>query len=125
MTSGGILGTPSNLPRGWVLAGGFLVGPGANLDGAKLAGSTLKGVKSGGISGTPLSLPSGWSLSNGFMLGPYADLRNSTLLNINLDGVDLTHALLSGVVSRGIRGTPIGLPTGWSVVDGVLVQGAN
>ena len=156
VSSGGITGVPTGLPSGWALTAGYLVGPeanlsgidfgsadfgglnlaGANIDNADLSDTNLIGVKSGSISGTPASLPSGWRLVGGFLLGNGANLAgaglaNSNLTDVNLQnsnlaGADLSGTTLTGVRSGGIRGIPLALPSGWSLVDGYLVgPGAN
>ena len=153
VASGGITGTPAALPLYWKLIGGYLIGPGANLNGANLNGlnlataslstpTTYIGVKSGGITGTPISLPSDWQLIGGFLIGPSANLANANLGGQNLSGVNLSnYAILSGanlsntnlvsanltnVMSGGIIGTPLGLPTSWIIRNGYLVgPGAN
>ena len=115
--SGGLVGTPSTLPPGWVLVNGYLAGEQANLNGADLSGADLSGVNlfdasftgadlngtdlaganlvheiSGGITGTPSALPSGWSVVSGFLEGPGADFDNGDLTGIDLAGLDLTGA---------------------------------
>lgn len=80
--SGKVRGKPRVLPKGWVLAKGYLVGPGANLDqaqlrgadlsranlrgtslaGARLDGAKLAGKSYSGIKGKPKKLPAGWRL---------------------------------------------------------------
>ena len=87
VTSGGITGTPSSLPSGYIVANGYLVGPdvnltGADLDGADLSAADLTGVESGGITGTPSALPTGYILSEGYLIldpGPpdYATYQRS------------------------------------------------
>jgi uncharacterized protein YjbI with pentapeptide repeats len=42
--SGGITGTPDNLPTDWQLTGGYLIGPTANLTDANLSGANLDGT---------------------------------------------------------------------------------
>ena len=113
--SGGISGTPINLPTGWVVLGGYLIGPGANLTGANLAGldltgldltgatltgatltgATLTGVASGGIIGAPNSLPSNWILVGGYLVGPSANLTNAAFHSATLTGANLTNANLT------------------------------
>jgi uncharacterized protein YjbI with pentapeptide repeats len=63
VSSGFITGTPKSLPEGWILTGGYLIGPGANLGQAELQSANLEGVKSGDIKGVPSSLPVGWYLN--------------------------------------------------------------
>ncbi|MEI6446780.1 MAG: pentapeptide repeat-containing protein, partial [Actinomycetes bacterium] len=148
--SGGITGTPSALPPNWQLASGFLVGPGADFSGANLDGVDLRTLlpaydqatgwsqtagytanpsgaairfittKYGGISGTPL-LPAGWRVVNGRLAGPFADLRNADLTGASLDGLNLNYALLSGVRSGGVTGTPSSWPTNYGLVNGYIL----
>jgi uncharacterized protein YjbI with pentapeptide repeats len=140
-SSGGITGTPSALPSGWILTGGYLAGPGAdladatlshtNLTGADLTGASLAGVISGVITGTPLALPAGWLLVSGYLVGPGANLTNANLTKFDLTGADLTGASLTAaklaranlddVTSGGITGTPSALPKGWILEDGYLI----
>ena len=110
ISSGKITGRPSSLPSGWRIVGGYLVGPtanlvgarlvnanlaGANLTGATLAGAILTGVQSGGIAGAPSALPAKWRLIRGYLVGPGANLSATDLSNVDLSGVDLTAANLS------------------------------
>ena len=45
---------------------------------------------------------------------------------MDLNGVDLSNAILTGVQSGGITGTPSHLPANWQLIDGYLVgPGAN
>lgn len=119
IASGGITGTPSALPVGWSVNGGYLIGPGADLAGANLAGLSLSGadltgtvltsadlngtdlgaaslanVKSGGITGTPSQLPAGWLLIIGYLIGPGADLNGAGLGGVDLSGASLQNANL-------------------------------
>jgi uncharacterized protein YjbI with pentapeptide repeats len=73
--SGGIVGTPINLPPEWSLRSGYLIGPGANLSGADLSGADL---------------------SNANLSG--ADLSGANLSGANLTGADLTGADLTGAI---------------------------
>ncbi len=100
--SGGIRGTPSALPTGWILTGGYLIGPHANLwdrweqafhevdlegvdlSGADLSGADLSGVWFDDITGTPSALPAGWIFSNGYLIGPHANLEEADLEGVNL-----------------------------------------
>ena len=87
--SGGTSGVPADLPTGWVLTSGYLLGPdarptgdaspGINLSGAQLVGADLSGAKLGPVSGTPAALPTGWDLRNGFLIGAHADLSGATI----------------------------------------------
>ncbi|MBS0255149.1 MAG: pentapeptide repeat-containing protein [Proteobacteria bacterium] len=122
----GALLTDSNLSH-VMLAGAQLQGAKltrANLDAAYLTTAQLSGVRSGGVTGTP-SLPPGWLLVNGWLVGDGvdlagADLRNQSLAGCNLGNADLSGALLDGVSSGRVTGTPT-LPAGWKLVYGYLV----
>lgn len=119
----GIVGVPQSVSLPWAVFNGALLGPGANLTGANLAGANLAGVDlagailtgvtSGGVTGTPAKLPSGSALVNGYMVGPGVDLTHADLSGGNLDKVDLTGAILLGVRSGNITGTPAALPAPW------------
>ena len=135
VTSGEIQGgKPKSLPNGWFTSKGFLIGPGANLDGSRLnrvqfseknitgidlTGSDLYKVRSGDVTiarGAQAQLPEDWHLVGGFLLGPTADLSNKTLSNLVLSkDIDLTKANLNGLKSNKIFGNPI-LPDGWKLV---------
>ena len=134
--SGGILGgKPKSLPNGWFTnKGGFLIGPGANLDGSQLnrvsfedknitgidlTSSVLSNIRSGNVTldrGAEAQLPDEWQLSGGWLLGPTANLSYETLSNIALpNGTDLSNANLNGLKSNNISGNPE-LPSGWALV---------
>jgi len=100
LMSGSITGTPASLPTGWSLAGGYLIGPSANLEGANLSGLDLTGLD---------------------LTGVY--LSRAILKGVNLTRTKLDGATISGVLSGGIIGTPASLPAGWSIVNGVFVRG--
>jgi uncharacterized protein YjbI with pentapeptide repeats len=142
--SGGITGTPI-LPNGWVISGGYLIGPGANLRGANLTGvdltgadltgALLTGVRSGGIIGEPSALPADWVLTGGFLFGPGADLSGARLDGLSIWGANLTNANfqgasinqtainnsnLTGVRSGGLLGT-IQQITGGKIINGYIV----
>ncbi len=99
----------------------------ATLSGVKLNGEVyftntqLSGVKSGGIDGSASMLPANWQLNGGYLIGPGADLTNADLSNLDLNGVDLSNAILTGVQSGGITGTPSHLPANWQLIDGYLI----
>ena len=48
------------------------------------------------------------------------DLRGAHLSGRTFEGANLAGAILEGVQSDNIRGLPISLPDGWSLVDGTL-----
>jgi uncharacterized protein YjbI with pentapeptide repeats len=92
-TSGNITGTPASLPTNWILAGGYLVGPAADLNraflgntdlaGADLAGATLENAT---LYGANLAAA---SLSD-------ADAQDVDFTNANLTGADITGASMDG-----------------------------
>jgi uncharacterized protein YjbI with pentapeptide repeats len=127
---------PLTWPVGWGVRKGVLVGPTADLSSVELLGTDLSGIDlSGanlrGVIGRGLKfdgttrLPMGWAIINGTLVGPEADLTNAYLSKVNLNGVDLSEAVLSNSVFKGITGTPI-LPKQISLVRGVIVgSGTN
>lgn len=110
VSSGGIVGTPSSLPAGWAVRGGYLVGPtavlrGANLMGLNLAGVNLDGadlvaVRSGSVLGAP-TLPSGWRMVNGYLVGSQADLTGANLQSQNLAAMALADTTLANANLTG------------------------
>jgi uncharacterized protein YjbI with pentapeptide repeats len=93
IVSGGVTGTPAGLPAGWSLLDGFLIGPGASLSGANLAGQNLSGANLAGINLSNADLVS-TNLSG-------ANLTGSNLTGANLTGADLFRANLGGVTWSG------------------------
>ncbi|HWE65156.1 MAG TPA: pentapeptide repeat-containing protein, partial [Acidimicrobiales bacterium] len=132
---------PAQLPDGWTLVGGFLLGPsadltdatltGLDLDGVDLTQATLSGVNGRGLTGAP-QLPASWVIRAGTLLGPGSDLVGANLSGSDLTGVDLsganltdvglegatvtgadlTGATLTGAVAQDLHGCPT-LGTGW------------
>ncbi|NDC48121.1 MAG: hypothetical protein EBZ61_03390 [Micrococcales bacterium] len=143
IVSGNVSGTPKNLPAGWKVTAGHIVGPtanlinanleGADLTGVDLSGAILTGVRSGGITGNPV-LPEDWQLLGGYLFGPGADLSYAKLDGIgiwylNLTGANLTGASVNGtnfiypktfegVTSGGMKGN---LLAGAKIVKGYLI----
>jgi uncharacterized protein YjbI with pentapeptide repeats len=113
VSSADITGTPASLPANWITAGGYLVGPGANLSNAALGNLDLSGqvLTSANLNSADLS---GSDLSD-------ADLADAILTGVKLTGTNLGGANLAGEQSGEITGTPASLPTGWSVVSGDLI----
>jgi uncharacterized protein YjbI with pentapeptide repeats len=127
---------PKSLPAGWKVAGGFLLGPTANLSnisldsvnvqGADLSQADLEGITTSRLSGTPVGLPPGWKLRSGYLLGPTANLSGKALVNIDLTGLNLNNANLAGVQTSGLTGSAFTLPDNWKLLKGRLVgPGAN
>lgn len=122
--SGGITNPTTDLPQGWILTNGYLVGPGANLtnanlssanlSGINLTGANLTGVQSGSITGVPSALPQGWILTSkycevggvciyGFLVGPGANLTGAAIINENLTGMNLTGANFTNAILFGVN----------------------
>jgi uncharacterized protein YjbI with pentapeptide repeats len=94
VSSGGLTGTPLHLPPNWLLAAGYLVGPGADLQDADLASISLPAVDLFDANLTGASLVNA-DLSSADLQG--ADLASVTtgetdLQAANLDGGDLQGA---------------------------------
>jgi uncharacterized protein YjbI with pentapeptide repeats len=89
IVSGGVTGRVTSLPAGWSLKDGFLIGPGASLANANLAGLNLAGANLSGINLSKANLVS-TNLSG-------ANLNGSDLSGANLTGADLFRADLTGV----------------------------
>ncbi|MCX6387241.1 MAG: pentapeptide repeat-containing protein, partial [Solirubrobacterales bacterium] len=113
LQSGGVTATPGHfyLPDGWVLASGYLIGPGAHptgdlkggmdLTGADLSGASLSGSGTTGTwigpvkwSQRPAVLPSGYQFVNGGGEGGYQPTDNTYLIG---PGADLSGAEISCV----------------------------
>ncbi len=123
-----VTGTPVNLPTGWQVVSGYLIGPGAdlsgfdlsgldlsgaNLNGANLQGAVLTRVHASGVTGTPVNLLTGWQVVSGYLVGPGADLSGFDLSGLDLSGANLTGANLTGANLTGTN------------LDGTDLQGAT
>lgn len=93
--SGGITGIPTTLPTGWVLSGGFLLGPKADLRGASLSNVDFR----------------------------TAVLDGANLTGANVAGANFSLSKLAGIVATRLVGTPARMPTGWKLVKGSFVKG--
>lgn len=124
--SGGLVGVPSVLPAGWVLAGGALFGPSATVSGvditaADLSGADLTRITARSLVGTPSALPTGWVLAHGTLVGVAATITGADITGVDLSGVDP-----KSITSGGLTGTPSALPAGTVLHNGYLVgPGAN
>ncbi len=143
--SGGVTGTPASLPAGWVLASGWLIGPGADMSTAYVDGGDFTGVDFAGVDLTGAMIGgadlAGADLSGAVLHDPVYALVNSdltgadlselnlsttilagsTLVDTDIDGTNLGSATLTGVTSGGLIGTPAALPEGWTLLDGTLL----
>jgi hypothetical protein len=112
VVSGGITGTPANLPYypdgQYVLGGGYLAGPGAYLAGAALADVNLTGA----------ALVANANLSDANLTG--ANLSYAAL-GADLSGTELAGANLTNLDSQGNTGTPASLPQHWADINGYLL----
>ena len=147
--SGNLTGTHASLPVLWVIINGYLIGEGANLAGANLAGANLVRLWRGGdpiagsgpvllgvnlhganLSGANLS---GQDLKEANLSGANltgANFTNSDFYGVNLRGANITGANITGcqlelagldrVISNKVQGTPLSLPEGWILLNGVL-----
>jgi uncharacterized protein YjbI with pentapeptide repeats len=143
-------GSPE-LPACWSLRSGYLVGPGADLEGQDLsnlgfqdldlsyasisfakventnfANSTFEGIKSEHVVGAPSELPRGWIFREGRLIGPNvilgkANLTGTDLSGADLTGVDLSRCNLTQVKSGRIIRAPSALPSGWVFHQGYLI----
>jgi uncharacterized protein YjbI with pentapeptide repeats len=105
--SGAISGTPASLPGNWVLLGGYLLGPNAQLDGADLSGRDLSGLD---LTDANLSLSSldGAQLTDTDLTGAslsYASLNGSDLAGADLTGANLGEANLTSASLAGSTAT--------------------
>ena len=120
VASGSIVGTPLGLPVDWILNGGYLIGPGANLRGATI------GRLATSATGSFVQIPADFTGAD--LTGAVFDatlLDGDPLTGAVIDRVDLSTAELTGVISGGLSGTPK-LPTDWKLVSGYLAgPGAN
>ena len=134
--------TRSNL-AGAVLEGANLAEVylyGATLSATKIGGSDLSatylsGVVTRSVSGVPSGLPSGWEIRCGVLFGPGSNLSKANLSKCSLKSANLTgvtfsspigSAMLTGVSSGSVKGTPSKLPSGWGVAYGFVIgPGAN
>jgi uncharacterized protein YjbI with pentapeptide repeats len=93
-SSGGIIGTPAELPSGWELASGYLIGEECNLSGANLSGDDL----------------SGYDFT--FCGMPNANLSDADLMAANMSGANLSGAILSGANLSGVTWSSTTCPDG-------------
>ncbi|MGO9877093.1 MAG: pentapeptide repeat-containing protein [Acidimicrobiia bacterium] len=108
--AGGIIGTPAALPVGWSVLFGYLIGPGALLESASLAGQSLAGLNLTGVNLISANLTganlTGVNLTNASV--DFADLSGANVTDANLTGADLANTTFQNA-------------TGLSTVTGVFV----
>lgn len=95
-----IQGIPSALPANWLLQGGYLLGPGADLHGATLNSFQLKGADLSGADLSSAYLVS-VDLANADLAN--ADLASSWVDNATLTGASFRDAKLTGTVLSSSR----------------------
>jgi uncharacterized protein YjbI with pentapeptide repeats len=113
--SGSIVGVPADLPTGWQLIGGYLVGPGVDLADAQLEGAnftttaSLAPLEWAWPNDLPASdVPTDFTLISGHVIGPGTDfasamLTDSDFMDVDLVGSNLTNADLSGANMTGVE----------------------
>jgi len=125
--SGGIKGTPVALPKDFRLLGGFLIGPkadlrgakldnldiwsasftDANLEGASIDGTaflnciSIKGLKTGKLAGVPQTALG--TLVNGYFIGEGVNLEGADLQGANLSGLGFRNANLRSADFTGAK----------------------
>jgi len=119
--AGGIIGTPAALPAGWSVLFGYLIGPGAMLQSANLAGQNLGGLNLTGVNLISANLTGAnltdVNLTNAYL--DYADLSGANVTDANLTGANLTNATLQ-------HATGLSTATGMFVFeDTVCPDGTN
>lgn len=123
-TSGtsGLTGSPT-LSSPYTLYDGYLVGPYTNLTDAYFGFATpiddgLFDLAYANLTGDNLS---GANLNDAQVSGTAVNLTDASLYDSTISGVDLSHAVLTGVSSGGITGPPAALPGSWVFEDGFLL----
>ena len=125
-------GAPSELPTGWKLDNGYLVGPGDDFSGVdfpalasapnlaswNLTGSTFDGAN---LTGVDLDNENLTNVQFADANLTNADVHDSTLTGANLQGAILTGDDMASVEADDITTTPAELPANWSLRDGYLI----
>ncbi len=120
--SGFLSGMPASLPTNWVLAAGYLAGPGADLshsglDHVSLVGVDLAGVDFSSSNLTQTDLGEA-DLTNTKFAG--ASIGATNLARATVTGADFTAATMWYPRSGGLRGVPVALPSGYVLAQGYL-----
>jgi len=103
ISSGNLIGSPKGLPESWKIAGGYLLGPRARLNGKDLSGLDLSFAN---LDSAELE---------------YANLSSAILNGTNLSGTRLSGANLDGIQSSNLIGSPRALPQEWKIAAGYLL----
>jgi uncharacterized protein YjbI with pentapeptide repeats len=149
--SSNLNGIPVNIPLGWVLWKGCMIGKGAvlidvdisdailkgmdltgvdfirtDISNVDFSGSVLTGVTTSDLTGLPKQLPARWSIKSGHLIGQNAVVLDGIFINesfagADLSGVDFTDSEFDRVRSGGINGVPFRLPENWQLADGYLL----
>ena len=118
VSSGNITGTPSSLPEDWVVIGGYLLGPEAELSSAKFTDLNLKNIN---LNQATLD----WAvfinsdLSNTNLSD--TKLRHTVMVGTNVAGTNFKDANMDYFYSNTLKGTPSVLPSDWNMIQGHLV----
>lgn len=128
----------TELPEGYGIRGGVLIGPdvdlshvqlkNVDLSGLSLIGARFEGLVTENIRGD-VSLDESTKLLNGYLVAPgvnlskvrlgVGDLTGVDLSESNLSEADLTGVTLDGVRSNGVIGEPA-LPVNWLIAGGII-----
>jgi uncharacterized protein YjbI with pentapeptide repeats len=111
--SGSIVGVPAELPTGWQLIGGYLVGPGVDLADAHLGSAnftttaSLAPMEWAWSNEYPADVPTDFGRISGYVIGPGTDFASAMLadadfMDVDLVGANLTNADLSGANMTGV-----------------------
>lgn len=120
VASGSIKGTPARLPAEWVLEDGYLFGPGAVLQNAKITDISLTGINLDYASFMNATL-SDVTFSNVSLRS--VDFKKSKLTRVAFRNSDMANSTVSGaklvaLSCSGTRGMITYWPTGWGLQKG-------
>jgi uncharacterized protein YjbI with pentapeptide repeats len=137
VASGQISGAPAAMPANWSMAGGYIIGPTADLTDADLAGTDLRSadLETALLSGANLTSADLTDADLAQVLGTAnltsakltgadlttANLSGDTLTGATLTGASMASALLLDAASGHVIGVPASLPVNWRLTAGYLV----
>jgi uncharacterized protein YjbI with pentapeptide repeats len=118
LITGGLTNTANAvLPSGYVFRNGFIVGNGVSLVSADLTGQTFANLSMRGVDLSGATLTS-TTFTN-------TDLSGATIRNTNLSGLNFATATITNLASSGLNGgsggSAVVLPSGYSIISGVLL----